>query len=180
LSYDWTVPNIPCIKCKGEIIVRPRRDEDSVTRIKSARGAARAIAGDPPGRYVVIGGDDARAIVWDLETGMPKTILENQYNYSVAGAYSQDGKRIVTCDPGKIKVWDAESGKALAGFYLHTGKVNHVDFSPDASKVLSCADDSTSGISQPIKTSLSIKRMRQLRRQCMSDRTTKPFFLRQE
>ena len=59
---------------------------------------------------------------------------------SNSAAFSPDGKRVVTASNDKTaRVWDADSGKALASLQGHTAQVRSAAFSPDGKRVVTAS-----------------------------------------
>jgi RNA polymerase sigma factor (sigma-70 family) len=59
-------------------------------------------------------------------------------------AFSPDGRLLAHADPRKtVNVWDVTTGKSLAQFKGHTGKITGVAFAPDSSSVASASHDTT-------------------------------------
>jgi eukaryotic-like serine/threonine-protein kinase len=65
-------------------------------------------------------------------------------------AYSPDGKRLATGaatwivnDPGKVMIWDAQTGQELLSLKGHTKWVHCVAFSPDGKRLASVSSDET-------------------------------------
>jgi WD40 repeat protein len=101
-------------------------DADSGKKLKTfqgARGFANvALSGD--GNRVAAGTSDGKAILWEVDSGKKRTLLEDTpYRGHALIALSSDGTVLVTLDQnniadgkvgtGKPLVWDAASGKRL-------------------------------------------------------------------
>jgi WD40 repeat protein len=70
-----------------------------------------ALAIDPAGRFVVSGGDDGAAIVWDAATGQPRHRLEHGAVLRSL-ALSEDGSALATLTAASgVLVWDVETGE---------------------------------------------------------------------
>jgi WD40 repeat protein len=58
--------------------------------------------------------------------------------------YSPDGRRVVSSSwDGTLRVWDPESGAALASLAGHTDAVTGCAHSPDGHRIVSASDDRT-------------------------------------
>jgi WD40 repeat protein len=93
------------------------------------------VAFSPDDRWLVTGGLDGHAVVWDVETKRPVLRLaEGGHSAPVrCVAFNPDGRRIATGgDDHKVIVWDAGSGKALRTFVGHPAAIRTVEFSPAA------------------------------------------------
>lgn len=82
--------------------------------------------------------DDESAIVADLESKKELLLLRGDTRID-RGAFSPDGKKIVTCGAEKIRIWDADSGKHLQTLKSDTvdrnSGISSVFFLPDGKKI---------------------------------------------
>jgi WD40 repeat protein len=97
------------------------------------------------GKYVLTGGDDNRAIVWDAESGEPikldngkPMVLDGHTAGVTSVAFSPDGLRAATGSrDNTVKLWELQNGKELLTLKGHNQEVTTVSFSPDRQSVLS-------------------------------------------
>jgi WD40 repeat protein len=141
------------------------RREVSAWQIPDGRDVLRAVCRSPGGWRCVSSPEDrvtyhftpdglrrdpdtpeARARVWDPESGREVVLLRG-YRSIVSGlAFSPDGRRLVTAGgeyDRTARVWDAATGEQLLCLEGHGGKVLAVAFSRDGRRVVSKAHDKT-------------------------------------
>jgi WD40 repeat protein len=108
---------------------------------KMVTGAAFSRDGE---RVVTVsrGGEKSAARVWDVATGTTALTLGG----SGAGAFSPDGKRIVTGGSKTARVWDAESGAERLLLKGHSESITGVAFSPDGRRIATASSDGTSRV----------------------------------
>jgi WD40 repeat protein/uncharacterized caspase-like protein len=117
------------------------------TRDAYSRKALR-VAYSPDGTRVVSAGSDSdpgQVKIWDVRTGTFKLLLGHR-DYVVSASWSADGKRIVTGGGGRdksVNLWDAETGRLVAGFSGHQEDVEAVAFYPGGTRLVSVSEDKT-------------------------------------
>jgi WD40 repeat protein len=111
-----------------------------------------SVAFDPTGRFLASSGDDpsrlgnATVKVWDLATGAEAFPVEQFEGSGVvfSVAYNKDGSRLVgAASDGRLKVWDARTGRKLGVIGEHKREISIVAFSPDGKLLVSAGTDNT-------------------------------------
>lgn len=95
-------------------------------------GNAAALATSPDGKWLVCGGDDSQATVWDLATGEIVETLPGNFGTMYAIAFSANSELLATTNlSGTVKVWRVKDW-SLEGAILDTKRqIRCVAFSPD-------------------------------------------------
>ena len=114
--------------------------------IKALSWAINAAALSTDGERIVTGdyggySDFGPVVVFDVKTGKKLlTIVKAHGNINCdAVAFSPSGKRIASGGRDNlVKVWDAETGKALLTLRGHGDRVTSVAWSPDGKRLISC------------------------------------------
>jgi WD40 repeat protein len=110
------------------------------------------LAFDPTGRFLASSGDNpsrlgnATVKIWDLATGAEAFPVEQFEGIAIvfAVAYNKDGSRLVgAAADGRLKVWDARSGRKLGIIGEHKREISFVAFSPDGKLLVSAGTDNT-------------------------------------
>ena len=91
----------------------------------------------PNRRWVVSAGRDAKAVIWDVQTGNVVHFLQSQGPITSVN-FSPDSSKIVTAsEGGELSIWDSKSGKQIASSNVVVRKeVSCVRFDWDSSKVI--------------------------------------------
>src|SRR5204862_1151500 len=90
----------------------------SLLDVRLSRQPITAVAFDPSGMRLVVGGQDNSAVVLDAATGEVIESLEGHRAPVLAAAWSSDGARALTaCDDQVVRSFDAHTGR-LTGALL--------------------------------------------------------------
>jgi WD40 repeat protein/serine/threonine protein kinase len=109
----------------------------------------------PNGREVITCSYDGTARIWNAQTAEPVTeLLPDDRDWVRFAQFSPDGQRVLTASgemptpnkPGSVRVWDARTGRLVAGPLRHNAPVRYARFSPDGKFVASASDDNTARI----------------------------------
>ena len=120
--------------------------------------AINAAVFSPDGKRIVTASSDKTARLWDAQTGEPIGAPLSHEQRVNSAAFSADGKLIATASweleldsegrrirqPGKVQIWDAESGKPIGEpLQGHEDEVRSVSFSPDGTRIITASADTT-------------------------------------
>ncbi|HEV3081847.1 MAG TPA: hypothetical protein VGY66_18855, partial [Gemmataceae bacterium] len=108
-----------------------------------AGAAVMTLAFSPDGRRLVMGGEEDRVKIWEVQTGQEQT-LKGHRGDVWAATFSRDGRWVASAgEDSTVKVWDGRSGALVHNFRGHNGLVTSVAFSPDGRRLFSGSRDRT-------------------------------------
>jgi WD40 repeat protein len=101
-------------------------------------GGVFAVAVSPDSTWLVTGGQDGTARVWDTVTGRERMVLTGHDGGVSAVAVSPDSRWLATGDSrGTVRIWDSVNGQRQADFLTgHVGGVSALAVSPDGSWIV--------------------------------------------
>ena len=101
----------------------------------------------PDGSAIVTGSWDQTAVIWDLETEAPLSVLEGHFAPVLAVTFSPNGNRVATGGADhRVRIWSPETGENVRTLIGHTDAVYTVAFAGDTSRLLTAAWDSTAKV----------------------------------
>jgi WD40 repeat protein len=115
-------------------------------RLKVLRGhkphtAVTDVVFGPDGKVLLTTGTDGDGRTWAIPSGALLQTLRGQFGSLTSGAFSSDGRWIVTAGPISAVLWPAASGELLFYLYGHTEQLSSVAFSPTGWQVLTASKD---------------------------------------
>jgi WD40 repeat protein len=114
-----------------------------ITRIK-AFNSVRALSFNQDGSLLAIGGDDKKAMLWNIKKDELFKKLSGHDDDVKGIAFSPDGSRVATTSKDKSAIiWDAATGDKIKALNGHTNDVNTVAYSPDGKYLVTGSDDNT-------------------------------------
>src|ERR1017187_1959838 len=103
-----------------------------------------SVAFSPDGRFVLTGGEEPRARLWDAATGMQIRLFEGHTGPVNSVAFSPDGHTVLTGSRDKTaRLWDVATGQQIRSFEGNRDAILSVAFSPDGRFVVTGSWDET-------------------------------------
>jgi len=113
------------------------------TGLEGHEASTSAVAYSPNGRYLATGDDGGEVLVRDALNGQVLQRFPDAHIAQVTGlAWSPDSERLASSSrDGSIRLWQRESGRALASLRGHRGAVRAVAWDVLGVQLFSCGDD---------------------------------------
>jgi WD40 repeat protein len=104
-----------------------------VVQLGHAGEVASAIALSPDGRFLLTGGIDKTACLWEMATGREVQRFEGHEDRISAVAFLPDGQFVVTISQDTtVRLWEKRTGREVQRFVVRQPALHQVVFSPDA------------------------------------------------
>jgi WD40 repeat protein len=109
--------------------------------VASVHAWIRALVGLPGGKRVASVSDD-RAVIWNLDSGTPESVLRNHRSEVNCIAVSPDGRLLVSGGNDRVlRVWSLDQGRSTRILRGHRAKVTSLSVTSDGKSVLSASAD---------------------------------------
>ncbi|MDO4584406.1 MAG: WD40 repeat domain-containing protein [Planctomycetia bacterium] len=103
-----------------------------------------AVAISPTGQYALTGGNDDRAILWNVMTGSRYSTLERHADAVTAVGFNPNGRFYATAgEDCKVFLWNMKDDSLFHTLSGHSGTVTSLSFSANGRSVLSGSRDHT-------------------------------------
>jgi WD40 repeat protein len=108
------------------------------------RGAVRALAVSPDGRFALSGASDRTVRFWDLDSAKCSLALEGHRAPVWAAAVSPDGRFALSgSSDHTVRIWDLATSRCMAVLEKHDYRVSGVSVSPNGDFAVSASIDRT-------------------------------------
>lgn len=112
-----------------------------IARLAGHTDSVRSVAFSADGRRIVTGSRDRTARIWSDE-GEPLDVLEGHAASVEVARFSPDGSYVLTATDGRMgRLWNSDG--ELTGIVSVGGKLGHVAFDPEGSRIVATAGDGT-------------------------------------
>ena len=134
--WQWCLPVMACLSATASA-QEPAAKNTNRPRLVAQlghSGSVTSVAYSPDGKFILTGGYDETARLWDAATGKELRRFEAYFGAVNSVAYSPDGNTILT-GSADARLWDAATGEELRRFPGYFG-VSSVAYSPDGKFIL--------------------------------------------
>jgi eukaryotic-like serine/threonine-protein kinase len=129
----------------GLVLVNTTNWQAITLPTKLRNGSFPALAVEPGGRMAAVAHEMQHAIeIWDLEKRSPARFFsfepQNDITF-VSLAWSTDGLLAATTWPGRLRLYNALTGRELGSVQAHSGSVFGLAFTPDSQTIITAGHD---------------------------------------
>ncbi len=137
---------------KEIVVIKGVQDLTGKKTCNGHTGPVTSLALSPGDQWLYSGSNDHTICVWEMGSGQLAREIKGQertFNSSVeAIALSPDGRRLAAAvgeegHESAVQMWDVITGKRLAEFPGHRGRITKLAFSPNGARLASCSSDTT-------------------------------------
>jgi WD40 repeat protein len=117
-----------------------------IRQYQGHKHVVQSVCFSPDGKRILSAGKGDLARLWDVQTGREIFAWPKVRGDGVLSAeLSKDGRLVLTCQTGRLTIWNVSSGKEVVGIERpgEDGFFNAAQFSPDAKLVASASQDNT-------------------------------------
>jgi WD40 repeat protein len=101
----------------------------------------------PNGNFVLRGGPDDVAELWEIATGKVKVVFQGHADRLNFTRFSPDGSMVLTgSSDGTARIWNADTGKSLVDWQGHAGEIRGAAWSGDMKFVVTTSSDRTATV----------------------------------
>jgi WD40 repeat protein len=110
------------------------------TESSEATGSIRSMTASRDGSRIVVGSDDGKARLYDAAGKLLQTL---EHGSAIRGvAITTDNKTVsVSAQDGRVTLWSADDGKAIAAWKAHGDQAYGMAFRPDGKQLATCGND---------------------------------------
>ena len=131
--------NFPLTKSGTSVVAEAgngiRLQLDSGQTLNFTRDNFRAIVDIPSSKRVVIGTEDGSVRLWDLESGLPVSLIGRHSQAVSSAAYYLDFGLVTADTGGSVMRWNMQSGQVLATMSVNASSVQSVRYSTDGNSL---------------------------------------------
>jgi len=139
--------NILAASCGNNIRFLNIKDGTTIATFTGHKAEVYAIDFSLDGEYMVTGGLDELAIIWNVNKRKKVTVLKEKIDYTntiFALAFSADGQYVYTAGEDiYIKMWDWRKKKIVNRFAMHPNKINDIAVNTYNTLLASASNDRT-------------------------------------
>lgn len=122
-------------------------DEAKLNFTGHLQGAVHSVDWSPDSSYIVSGGQDSAAIVWDSTTGGTWLHFDEHQGPVLCIDWSGNGQRIASGSADDtVKIWDPADGTVSRTLSGHGASVNGLEWSPSGTELVTGSSDHTAKV----------------------------------